>query len=348
MKMPPRQPQSSKRGTWLWVLILTIVIAAALFAFLQRGAGGLAGLPGFFGLPGIAGGPASGAGQGGAGQGGEQGAAGSAANGAGTGAVDAEGRPLDPVAAAQAAAAQAAAEQAAAEQAAAAAKLEAEAAQARREGPRYALPPGVAQADDPTLPERSRSDAPILDSLSGIAPRAELGRFGNIGDFTRRVVITVDNLPRERVPAQYSVVQRIPGPLAVVKEGEGFELSADNYRRYDAFVSFAVSVGAKQLASVYLRFYPLFQQEYRLIGFPDGHFHDRVIDAIDDMLSAPTPEGPIRLRQPKVYYVFDDPVLEKLSAGRKIMIRIGPDNAARIRGLLRGLRNELTVAPERR
>jgi hypothetical protein len=210
------------------------------------------------------------------------------------------------------------------------------------DGPKHPLPAGVTKEGDPSLPELAKSDAPILESLTGIAPRTDLGRFGNIGDFTRRVVITVDNLPRERVPAQYSVVQRIPGALAVGKEGEAIVLKPENYRRYSAFVGFAESVGAKQLAQVYLRYYPLFQQEYRAMGYPKGHFHDRVIEAIDDMLSAPTPAEPIRLVQPKVYYVFEDPALESLSAGRKIMIRVGPENAARLKRLLRAIRAELT------
>src|SRR5690606_21904910 len=115
-------------------------------------------------------------------------------------------------------------------------------------GPKHPLPESVAKDDDPSLPELARSDEPILESLTGIAPRTDLGRFGNIGDFTRRVVITVDNLPRERVPTQYSVVQRIPGALAVGKEGEAIVLGPENYRRYNAFVGFAESVGARQLA----------------------------------------------------------------------------------------------------
>lgn len=207
--------------------------------------------------------------------------------------------------------------------------------------PRYPLPAGAARDDDPSLPELSKSDAPILQALGTIAPRADIGRFGNIGDFTRRVVVTVDNLPRELVPAQYSIVQRIPGALAVSGRDERMALLPENFRRYDAFISFAESVGAGALVSVYLRFYPLFQKEYRAMGFPEGHFHDRVIEAIDDMLAAPQPAGTVWLVQPKVHYRFEDPALEALSAGRKIMIRIGPENARRLKALLRSIRAEL-------
>jgi hypothetical protein len=208
-------------------------------------------------------------------------------------------------------------------------------------GPKYPLPAGVAKEGDPSLPELARSDAPILEALTGIAPRDRLGQFGNLGDYTRRIVVTVDNLPRELVPAQLSVVRRIPGALAVGVEGGEMTLLEKNYARYNAFVAFAESLGPKSMVSIYLRFYPLLQQEYRAMGYPKGHFHDRVIEAIDDMLAAPELDGPIRLVQPKVHYRFADPKLESLSAGRKIMIRVGPENAARLKKILRAIRAEL-------
>jgi hypothetical protein len=41
-------------------------------------------------------------------------------------------------------------------------------------------------------------------------------------------------------------------------------------------------------------------------------------------------------------YQFADPNLEDLSAGQKIMIRLGSENAARIKARLRDVRRELT------
>jgi len=60
------------------------------------------------------------------------------------------------------------------------------------------------------------------------------------------------------------------------------------------------------------------------------------------MLTAPAVTGPIVLVQPRVQYRFEDPALESLSAGRKIMIRIGPDHAARLQRILRALRTQIT------
>jgi len=207
------------------------------------------------------------------------------------------------------------------------------------EGPKNPLPGALPDAS--TMPPPERSDAPILEALLQLARRDALAQVLNMQDFARRFVVTVDHLPRELIPAQLSAVKRVPGQLAVATTDGSTTLQPANFARYDAFVGLVESLDPKTMAAIYLRFYPLLQQEYRAMGFPQAHLHDRVIEAIDDMLTAPEVSGPIRLVQPKVNYRFVDPLLEKLSAGRKIMIRIGPEHAARMKKALRALRAEL-------
>ena len=48
--------------------------------------------------------------------------------------------------------------------------------------------------------------------------------------------------------------------------------------------------------------------------------------------------------QPKVLYEFADPNLERLSSGQKLMLRMGPDNAATTKRLLTRLRERLTAS----
>jgi hypothetical protein len=45
--------------------------------------------------------------------------------------------------------------------------------------------------------------------------------------------------------------------------------------------------------------------------------------------------------QPTVYYKFADPNLEALSAGQKLLIRMGPENAGAIKSKLREIQAEL-------
>lgn len=211
--------------------------------------------------------------------------------------------------------------------------------------PQYPMPEQPQKDKADALPPVDRSDGPILEALIGNFRADGLAEFINMQDYVKRLVITIDNLPRELVPSQMSMVQRIPGLLDVDKAGEVVTLSERNFGRYDAFVSFAESLDPRLMVSVYLRFYPLLDQTYKEIGHPTGRFHDRVIVAIDDMLAAPTPRGPIELVQPKVLYRFVDPELQKLSAGQKIMIRIGPENAQQLKQVLRRLRRELLGQP---
>ena len=92
-----------------------------------------------------------------------------------------------------------------------------------------------------------------------------------------------------------------------------------------------------------MRFYPLFQQAYEELGYPDRYFNDRLIEIIDHLLSTPIIKEDIKLVRPKVYYQFTDTKLEELSAGQKILIRIGSKNALQVRERLNSLRKLLTT-----
>ncbi len=52
--------------------------------------------------------------------------------------------------------------------------------------------------------------------------------------------------------------------------------------------------------------------------------------------------GPIALTQPKVLYEFADPALQDLSAGQKMLVRMGPENEARVKAKLREFKRALT------
>ena len=181
-------------------------------------------------------------------------------------------------------------------------------------------------------------EAAVNKELAKNWPLAQLRKYFNLQEQARRLVITVDNLPREHVPSQLRVTRGVPELLRVKKEGETITLDPSNYERYDRIISYVEKMDARKIGRLYAKFYPLLQRTYEETGFPEERFHDRVLAALDDMMDAPRPTGPIRLVQPKVLYRFEDDHLESLSAGQKIMIRVGPDNAARLRKVLARVR----------
>ena len=115
------------------------------------------------------------------------------------------------------------------------------------------------------------------------------------------------------------------------------------------------SVEPQQLAAAYVRIYPQLQLAYEALGYPGRHFNGRLIEVIDQLLATPAPAAPIGVhlatanspvapKRPWVLYAFDDPALRQLSAGQKIMLRMGPVNERRVKQRLRALRAQLTRA----
>ena len=153
-------------------------------------------------------------------------------------------------------------------------------------------------------------------------------------------VATVDNLSRSRIAEKIRPLGRLSGNFIVTAAGDNgpFYLSPDNYARYDPLVSMVTGADLDDMVATYRRFYPLFQEAFAQLGYPDGYFNDRVVAVIDHLLETPEPEEPIRLVQPHVLYQFADPELEALSGGQKLLIRMGPDHISRIKAVLSDVR----------
>ena len=193
------------------------------------------------------------------------------------------------------------------------------------------------------LPSIEQSDPMMRDTVSALVGRKAFEAMVYPSQLVRRIVATVDNLPRETAPRRVMPLEPVPGAFGASVEGDEMVLAAANSQRYAGYVRVFEALDARALAQRYAETYPLFQRAYAELGFPKARFHDRLLAAIDDMLEAPVPTGPVKLVRPKVLYQFADPELEGLSAGQKIMVRMGPENAARVKAKLREIRRELAA-----
>jgi len=206
--------------------------------------------------------------------------------------------------------------------------------------------PQTAAADAKPLPPLNDSDQEVRDSLENLFGHKSIEQFLVPENVVRHVVVTIDNLPRKKVAIELRPVKPTPGAAAVTPQGDVTILSEANYERYAPFVKAVRSTDPQALAGLYFRLYPLFQQAYEDLGYPGQYFNDRLIQVIDDMLQTPEVRGPIELTQPKVFYQFADPKLESRSAGQKLLLRMGPANAAVVKAKLRELRKAVASRPE--
>ena len=191
------------------------------------------------------------------------------------------------------------------------------------------------------LPALEDSDAAMTEAYRELFGSEALERWFNLANPVRHLVATIDNAGREKMAIKQRPLTPVEGSFLIEGNEERMAIHPDNYRRYTPYVRLAEALDLERLAARYFRFYPWFQQAYEELGYPDAYFNDRVIEVIDLLLATPEPSGPVVLVRPHVLYQYADPELEALSAGQKLLIRVGPDNRARLKAWLQELRGHL-------
>jgi hypothetical protein len=209
------------------------------------------------------------------------------------------------------------------------------------------------------MPTPENTDAAVQAELIDLAGRDGVLGFLQLDGFVRRVVATVDNLDRQHAPARVWPVNPTPGRFGTVELSGIERIAPDNAKRYDGFVNFVESVDMARAAALYRWMYPLFQRSYEELGYPGKYFNDRLVKVVDHLLATRAPpqpvpvtlleiKGPVASQRPWVHYRFTDPALEQASAGQKLLMRMGPDNQARLQAKLAEFRSALVSASKPR
>ena len=214
----------------------------------------------------------------------------------------------------------------------------------RRLGPLHPIEP----LDESQTGERKLVPLPSLDDSDGYLRIELVSIFGYRLDelltdeaLIEKLVATVDNLPRAHVAERIRPLGSLPGGfIASIEDGgDSIHFDTENHARYEDLIRMIEYVDLDSLVETYRRYYPLFQEAYVGLGYPGGYFNDRVVEVIDHLLATPAPDEPIELSRPHVLYEYSDSELEALSSGQKLMLRIGNENAERLKQTLREIRS---------
>ena len=176
--------------------------------------------------------------------------------------------------------------------------------------------------------------------------------FFQLEDFPRQFVATVDNLGRSHAPPAAWPVNPTEGRFTVQMHDGAMVVSSDNGLRYTPLVLLLENINVGLAVDLYVRMYPVLQQTYVDLGYPNRQFNDRLLQVINHLLATPSApqvmavqltevKGPIPSVRPWVRYEFADPALEALSSGQKIMLRVGSVNQNRLKARLSALRQEI-------
>jgi hypothetical protein len=208
------------------------------------------------------------------------------------------------------------------------------------------------------LPAVDQSDAYVGRVLRDLVGHKAVASFLNLDGFARRFVATVNNLASESASPERWPVRETPGRFEADARDDHFVISPKNAARYAPFVSFVEAVDSKKAVASYVAMYPLLQRAYEDLGEPVPYFNDRVVAVIDNLLAAPD-VSEVRVKHINAdgaapaggagrLYVYEDPALERASAGQKILMRVGQDNAKRLKAKLTEIRALLVSAPVRK
>ncbi|MEZ5498333.1 MAG: DUF3014 domain-containing protein [Steroidobacteraceae bacterium] len=198
--------------------------------------------------------------------------------------------------------------------------------------------PAIA-SDSTALPSLAESDSLAGAELDGLLDDSTISERIEHDALIKRLVISLDSLPRGSIAQRFSPFRPLPGELTVSGDDDsGFSLSAENYARYEPYVSAFERIDSDLLVATYRRFAPLMQQAYAELIAPQGYFDERLVEIIDHLLAVQVAAAPPQLARPSVMFQYADPALEGRSVGAKLLTRMGRDNAARVQSKLREIR----------
>jgi hypothetical protein len=213
-------------------------------------------------------------------------------------------------------------------------------------------PAATASVPPEPLPALADADDFVARALTDLLGRRGVLQFLQVDGFVQRVVATVDNLPAKHASPRLWPVQPTPGRFATRPQGETLQMDPDNAQRYLPLVQMVEAVSPVQAAALYRRLYPLFQQAYQELGYPQGYFNDRLVQVIDHLRATPQVEGTIAMTltevkgpyaatAPWLRYEFADPALQELSAGQRALLRSGVVNQRRLLAWLAAFRTQI-------
>lgn len=230
--------------------------------------------------------------------------------------------------------------------------------QPREEPPAVAAAPVIEEApveveiatpvvDEPAaevveLPSLNNSDAFVFEGLRALRNGAALIPVLADEQLIRSIVVFVDNISRGEYPQNGLPYKRMGQEMAVRNIDENlFVMESSAHDRFNQIIDTFVAVDTDQAMMLYRTLQPLFQQAYAEIGSRNVNFDDTLRSAINSVLRSPTVEGPYQLVKPSVMYLYADASIENMAEMQKQLIRIGPENTAKLKDKLRQFAEQL-------
>lgn len=194
--------------------------------------------------------------------------------------------------------------------------------------------PAAAQPTAIVLPRLDVSDAVVRELAGALSAHPRLAAWLANDELVRRFVAAVVNVSEGTSPAPH---------LRFLTPTEGFRVRSTtlgtfvdpaSYRRYDGATETFVSLDSAGCARLYREIHPLLDAAYAEQGYPGRTFDETLARAVANILSVRFPDAPLAVRLKVTTYELEDPALEGSSALTRHLLRLGPENLARVQSKL--------------
>lgn len=200
--------------------------------------------------------------------------------------------------------------------------------------------PEQAQSTEP-LPSLNSSDAFVLSRLASMEMGASLLRLLAPEDLVRKFVVFVTNVAEGELPQMEYPLRRLESDFIVREVSANlFEMDPATHARFTPMIDTLTALDAQQGVAIYRALRPLFQEAYAEIGY-QGSFDAVLVRAIDQIVGAQLESGPFQLIKPSVMYVYAETRIEDMSSVQKQLLRLGPENTAKLQAVLPAYRERL-------
>jgi hypothetical protein len=222
------------------------------------------------------------------------------------------------------------------------------AAPAAADGPRVATDAAVAPATEPIrpLPPLGQMDIFLRALLGTLSASPEWTRWLATDDLIRQMAHAIDVVARGRSPARELTVLRPDGAFRTTGSPRQLTLDPASYRRFDGLATAVASLDARAVAEVYRTIQPRLEEAYRALGRSESSVDQAVRAALQVLIDTPAVEDPIRLVPGAgATFAYADPRLQTLAPAQKQLIRMGPQNLARVTARLREIKTAIETPP---
>jgi hypothetical protein len=197
-------------------------------------------------------------------------------------------------------------------------------------------PPTPAAQPQIVLPDLDASDVFLRERLAEVdLPEGWLDRE----DLVRRLAVVIENAGRGEYPRRQLGFLAPSGRFRVVEKDGRLFVDPENYRRFDVYLDALEGVDPGFAADLLSLIEPLLDAAMGELG-SEAPVSGQIDAAMAEVMAVPDLDGEVELLQPTVFYEYADPALEALSPLQKQVLRMGPENAARLKRYL----SEVAVA----